>query len=44
MQNIVWKGSPNFWSGRQGHKPEGIVIHIMAGTLIGTDAWFNNTK
>ncbi len=44
MQNIVWKGSPNFWSGRQGHKPEGIVIHIMAGTLIGTDAWFNNPK
>jgi N-acetylmuramoyl-L-alanine amidase len=44
MQNIVWKGSPNFWSGRQDHKPEGIVIHIMAGTLIGTDAWFNNPK
>lgn len=44
MPNIIWKGSPNFWSGRQGYKPEGIVVHIMAGTLIGTDAWFNNPK
>ena len=44
MPNSIWKGSPNFWVGREGHKPEGIVIHIMAGTLIGTDNWFNNPK
>lgn len=44
MDNIIWKGSPNFWRGREGHKPELIVIHIMAGTLKGTDAWFNNPK
>ena len=44
MPNIIWKGSPNFWSGRQGYKPEFVVIHIMAGTLVGTDSWFNNPK
>ena len=37
-----WKGSPNFWAGRKGYKPELIVIHIMDGTLSGTDAWFAN--
>jgi N-acetyl-anhydromuramyl-L-alanine amidase AmpD len=38
----IWKGSPNFWTGRKGYKPEIIVIHIMDGTLSGTDAWFVN--
>lgn len=32
----------NFTKGRAGHKPRAIVIHIMAGTYIGTDAWFHN--
>jgi len=36
----IWKTSPNFWSGRKGYKPEAVVIHIMDGTLAGTDAWF----
>lgn len=36
--NIIQKPSPNF-AGRTG-KPELIVIHIMAGTLAGTDSWF----
>jgi len=40
--NIIQKKSPNFWSGRKGYRPEGVVIHIMDGTLIGTDAWFAN--
>lgn len=39
---ITWKGSPNFTTGRAGQKPVLIVIHIMAGTLKGTDAWFAN--
>lgn len=39
----IWKKSPNFWSGRKGYKPELIVIHIMDGTLVGTDAWFANS-
>ena len=32
----------NFRKGRKGHKPLAIVIHIMDGTLAGTDAWFND--
>jgi len=40
----IFKLSPNFWSGRKGYKPEAIVIHIMDGTLVGTDAWFANSE
>lgn len=40
--NIIQKKSSNFWVGRKGYRPEGIVIHIMDGTLIGTDSWFAN--
>jgi N-acetyl-anhydromuramyl-L-alanine amidase AmpD len=40
--NIIQKPSPNFWSDRKGYKPEAIVIHIMDGTLVGTDSWFAN--
>src|SRR3989338_5731378 len=39
---IIEKKSPNFWVGRKGYRPEGVVIHIMDGTLIGTDSWFAN--
>jgi N-acetyl-anhydromuramyl-L-alanine amidase AmpD len=39
---IIWKGSPNFIRGRGGYRPEAVVIHIMAGTLVGTDAHFAN--
>lgn len=34
--------SPNYSSGRKGYRPEAIVIHIMEGTLTGTDSWFRN--
>jgi N-acetylmuramoyl-L-alanine amidase len=43
----IWKGAhpQNFRSGRPaGHRPEAIVIHIMDGSLIGTDAWFNDPR
>ena len=36
---IIQKPSPNF-SSRQGYEPEIIVVHIMAGSLTGTDDWF----
>jgi N-acetylmuramoyl-L-alanine amidase len=42
-----WKGcaTGNFQTGRPGQfQPEAVVIHIMDGTLTGTDAWFNNPK
>lgn len=38
--NIIQKPSPNFAPGRGGFKPELVVIHIMDGTLSGTDSWF----
>jgi len=41
--NTIQKKSPNFWIGRKGYKPEAVVIHIMDGTLVGTDSWFANT-
>ena len=43
MLNIIQKPSPNHWEGRKGYKPELIVVHIMAGNLIGTDSWFAST-
>jgi N-acetyl-anhydromuramyl-L-alanine amidase AmpD len=41
----IWKGahSSNFQAGRpNGHRPRAIVIHIMDGSLVGTDSWFND--
>lgn len=38
--NIIQVPSPNFAPGRGAYKPELIVIHVMAGTLAGTDDWF----
>jgi len=40
--NIIQKKSSNFWVGRKGYKPEAVVVHIMDGTLSGTDSWFAN--
>ena len=39
--SVTWIGSSNKAVGRAGHRPEVIVIHIMEGTLAGTDSWFN---
>lgn len=36
--------SINFSYGRYGYQPEAIVIHLMDGTLNGTDSWFRNPK
>ena len=42
MSNIIWKSSPNYTAGRGGHKIDHITLHIMAGTLAGTDGHFAN--
>lgn len=44
MLKIIPKFVGNFRAGRAGYKPEAIVIHIMDGSLIGTDEWFANPK
>jgi N-acetylmuramoyl-L-alanine amidase len=36
-----WLPSPHH-SSRKGHRPEALVLHIMEGTLLGTDAWFQD--
>jgi len=43
--DIEWKGaaSANFSVGRD-MSPDIIVIHIMAGTAAGTEAWFDNPE
>jgi len=40
--DIIKVPSPNFYRGRKIYKPEAIVIHIMLGTLYGTDSWFQS--
>jgi N-acetylmuramoyl-L-alanine amidase len=40
--NIINIPSPNFYAGRSGYTPEAIIIHIMEGTLSGTDSWFKS--
>ncbi len=38
-------GSPaNAYPDRRGYAPEAIVLHTMAGTLAGCDAWFANPR
>jgi N-acetylmuramoyl-L-alanine amidase len=39
---IRWIGSKHKNKGRGGFRPEAVVIHVMEGTLVGTDSWFNN--
>lgn len=38
-----WIGSPNYTQGRDGWKIDHITLHIMAGTLAGTDAHFSRS-
>jgi N-acetyl-anhydromuramyl-L-alanine amidase AmpD len=41
---IEWKGSPNFWSGRNGQTATAICDHIMEGTMDATNSWFKNLR
>jgi N-acetylmuramoyl-L-alanine amidase len=40
--NIIDTSSPNHTLGRKIYRAEAIVVHIMEGTLKGTDSWFKN--
>jgi N-acetyl-anhydromuramyl-L-alanine amidase AmpD len=42
--NTISVPSPNFSPARRGYHPEAVVIHIMEGTLLGTDNWFKNPQ
>lgn len=42
--DIISVQSPNLTRGRKGYHPEAIVIHVMEGTLSGTDTWFGSGK
>lgn len=42
MDGIIWKGSPNHYTGRQGYGVAHITLHIMVGYLAGTDSTFAN--
>lgn len=36
--------SPNFWQGRNGHKPIAIVIHMTEGAYAGALSWLTNRR
>ena len=40
MNGIIWIGSPNHYNGRNGYAISHITLHIMVGTLAGTDSVF----
>ena len=42
MDGIIWKGSPNHYTGRQGYGVTHITLHIMVGYLAGTDSTVAN--
>lgn len=42
MDGIIWKGSQNHYTGRQGYDVTHITLHIMVGYLAGTDSTFAN--
>ncbi len=42
--NIIEVPSPHHSSGRKKYRPEAIVIHIMEGSLAGTDSWFRDPR
>lgn len=43
MDGIIWKGSLNHYTGRQGYGVTHITLHIMVGYLAGTDSTFANS-
>jgi N-acetylmuramoyl-L-alanine amidase len=44
MLATKWIGCLHKRAGRAGYRPEAVVVHIMEGTLAGTDSWFNSPQ
>lgn len=44
MNDITWIGSPNHYNGRNGYTISHITLHIMVGTLAGTDSVFQHAE
>lgn len=42
MNGTTWIGSPNHYNGRNGYTISHITLHIMVGTLAGTDSVFQH--
>jgi len=42
--DVTWVGSPHRHKGRQGFRPEAVVIHIIEGTLSAADSWFQSPE
>lgn len=40
----VWRGSPNHYQGRNGYTVNHITLHIMVGSLEGTDNVFHRSS
>ncbi len=44
MLPAVWKGSSNYWAGRDNNKVVAIVDHIIVGSIESANGWFNNPQ
>lgn len=44
LSKIPFEASPNMYIGRGGNKVNYLILHSMAGSFAGSEAWFKNPK